>query len=92
MPRLGSAIASTILSLFSAVSLVGVDNAQAAVLHYQFQIENGIGGGSFTVDNSSLTGIGLERVAVSEGILDTPFYVPNGYHGQGGGAAITYIF
>jgi hypothetical protein len=36
MPRLGSAIASTILSLFSAVSLVGVDKAQAAVLHYQF--------------------------------------------------------
>jgi len=35
MPRLGSAIASTILSLFSAVSLVGVDKAQAAVLTYK---------------------------------------------------------
>jgi hypothetical protein len=34
MPRLGSAIASTILSLFSAVSLVGVDKAQAALLTY----------------------------------------------------------
>ena len=84
MPRLGSAIASTILSVFWAVSLVGVDQAQAAVLNYTFQIENGGGGGSFTVDNSSLTGIGLERVAVSEGILDTPFYVPNGYFGHGG--------
>src|SRR4028118_1667374 len=86
MPRLGSAITSTILSVFSAVSLVGVDKSQAAVLNYTFQIENRGGGGSFTVDNSSLTGIGLERVAVSEGILDTPFYVPNGYHGQGGGS------
>jgi hypothetical protein len=36
MPRLGSAIASTILSVFSAVSLVGVDKAQAAVLTYNF--------------------------------------------------------
>ena len=35
MPRLGSAIASTILSVFSAVSLVGVDKAQAAVLTYK---------------------------------------------------------
>jgi len=35
-PRLGSAIASTILSVFSAVSLVGVDKAQAAVLTYKF--------------------------------------------------------
>jgi hypothetical protein len=82
MPRLGSAIASTILSLFSAVSLVGVDKAQAAVLHYNFQIKNGVvevGGGSFKVDNSSLTGIGYEEVFVSEGILNTAFYVPNGY-------------
>jgi len=79
MPRLGSAIASTILSLFWAVSFVGVDKAQAAVLHYNFQIENGVGGGSFKVDTSSLTGIGYEEVAVSEGILNTAFYVPNGY-------------
>ena len=64
-PRLGSAIASTILSVFSAVSLVGVDKAQAAVLTYN------IGGSSsssfFKVDNSSLTGIGVEAIAVSEG-------------------------
>ena len=82
MPRLGSAIASTILSLFSAVSLVGVDKAQAAVLHYNFQIENGVGGGSFKVDNSSLKGIGYEKVEVSYGVLNTPFYIPNGYFGS----------
>jgi len=60
MPRLGSAIVSTILSVFSAVSLVGVDKAQAAVLHYDFTIENGfhVGDGFFKVDDSSLTGIG----------------------------------
>jgi hypothetical protein len=33
MPRLGSAIASTILS-YAALSLVGVDKAQAALLTY----------------------------------------------------------
>jgi hypothetical protein len=82
MPRLGSAIASTILSVFWAVSLVGVDKAQAAVLSYNFQIENGVGGGSFKVDNSSLTGIGYESIAVSEGRLNTDFYVPNGYGPQ----------
>ncbi|MBD0308792.1 MAG: PEP-CTERM sorting domain-containing protein, partial [Microcoleus sp. T1-bin1] len=86
MPRLGSAIASTILSVLWAVSLVGVDKAQAAVLRYDFQIENGVGRGFFTVDSSSLTGIGYEEVGVSEGILNTPFYVPNGYHGQGEGS------
>ena len=91
MPRLGSAIASTILSVLSAVSLVGVDKAQAAVLMYNFQIENGVGGGSFTVDNSSLTGIGLERLAVSEGRLDTDFNVPDGYFGQGEGRDYLYL-
>ena len=76
MPRLGSAIASTILSLFSGVLVVGVDNAQAAVLNYKFQT---IGGeGFFKVSNSSLTGIGVEEIAVSEGkfngvILDLPY-------------------
>jgi hypothetical protein len=67
MPRLGSAIASTVLSVFWAVSLVGVDKAQAAVLDYTFRIENGGGDGFFTVDNSSLTGIGVEYVTVSYG-------------------------
>ncbi|MBW3586413.1 MAG: PEP-CTERM sorting domain-containing protein [Cyanobacteria bacterium 0813] len=64
MPRLGSAIASTILSLFSAVSLVGVDKAQAAVLTYNI---NGSTLSFFKVNNSSLTGIGVEEIAVSEG-------------------------
>jgi len=67
MPRLGSAIASTILSLCSAVSLVGVDKAQAATLTYN------IGGSSslsfFKVDTSSLTEVNNVYSAgpVSEG-------------------------
>jgi hypothetical protein len=71
LPRLGSAIASTILS-YAAVSFVGVDKAQAAVLNYTI---NGsyISGGSnlsfLKVDTSSLTGIGSEQIAVSEGIF-----------------------
>jgi hypothetical protein len=71
MPRLGSAIASTILSVFWAVLLVGVDKAQAAVLTYNFETEWGEASGFFKVDNSSLTGIGYEHIAVSEGRLDT---------------------
>jgi hypothetical protein len=64
MPRLGSAIASTILSLFWAVSLVGVDKAQAAVLTYNF-LDNS--SNFFKVNDSSLTGIGDEYIPVSEG-------------------------
>ncbi|MEG4634200.1 PEP-CTERM sorting domain-containing protein [Microcoleus sp. AR_TQ3_B6] len=66
-PRLGSAIATTILS-YAALSLVGVDKAQAAQLTYNFQV-GGLGSNLnfFKVDNSSLTGIGMEEVAVSEG-------------------------
>ena len=63
--RLGSAIASTILS-YAAVSVVGVDKAQAAVFTYNFQVEQ-VGGGVFKFSDSSLTGIGLESLAVSEG-------------------------
>jgi len=63
-PRLGSAIASTILSVFSAVSLVGVDKAQAAVLTYH-SLDNS--SNFFKVNNSSITGIGVEYVTVSEG-------------------------
>jgi hypothetical protein len=70
MPRLGSAIASTILSVFGAVSLVGVDKAQAAVFTYNFHAE-GVASGFFKVDDSSVTGIGEEYIAVSEGRLDT---------------------
>ena len=71
MPRLGSAIASTILSVFWAVSLVGVDKAQAAVLTYNFYGDDA--NGFFKVDNSSLTGTGIEveEIAVSQGRLYT---------------------
>jgi hypothetical protein len=68
--KLGSAIASTILSVFSAVSLVGVDKAQAALLTYNIDVWGG-GGGFLKVDNSSLTG-GFEEFSfgtVSEGRL-----------------------
>jgi NADH/NAD ratio-sensing transcriptional regulator Rex len=68
MPRLGSAIASTILSVFGAVSLVGVDKAQAAVLTYNFDAE-GQASGFFKVDDSSVTGIEVEGIAVSQGRL-----------------------
>jgi hypothetical protein len=71
MPRLGSAIASTILSLFSGVLLVGVDKAQAAFLTYHFQADGGEASGVFKVDNSSLRGIDFEGIAVSEGRLNT---------------------
>jgi hypothetical protein len=71
MPRLGSAIASTILSLFSGVLLVGVDKAQAALLTYTFDAghrwESTSGRSFLKVDTSSLTGIGVEQIAVSEG-------------------------
>jgi hypothetical protein len=76
MPRLGSAIASTILSLFSAVSLVGVDKAQAAVLWYNFDGE--VANGFFKVDDSSVTGIEVEGIAVSEGRLYT--WLTTGYN------------
>jgi hypothetical protein len=69
MPRLGSAIASTILSVFWAVSLVGVDKAQAAKLTYNFDGDDA--SGVFKVDNSSVTGREVEEIAVSEGRLYT---------------------
>jgi hypothetical protein len=51
--------------LFSAVSLVGVDKAQAAVLTYNIGDSSSL---SFLkVDTSSLTGIGVEEVPVLEG-------------------------
>ena len=71
LPRLGSAIATTILSLFSSVLLVGVDKAQAAILTYNFQVDSGRDSNLnfFKVNNSSLTGIGEEYIRVSEGRL-----------------------
>ena len=80
MPRLGSAIASTILS-YAAVSLVGVDKAQAANITGTFQVENAGTSGFFKFNNSSLTGIGVEEIAVSEGRLDT-FLNLTSYFGQ----------
>ena len=68
--RLGSAIASTILSL-AALSVAGVDQVQAAVLTYNFQVEEGGGSGFFKLSNSSLTKIGSEQIAVSEGRFNT---------------------
>ena len=74
LPRLGSAIATTILSLFSGVSLVGVDKAQAALLTYTFDAGSPFysppeSRSFLKVDNSSLTGIGVEEIAVAEGRL-----------------------
>jgi len=69
-PRLGSAIASTILSLFSGVLLVGVDKAQAAVLTLNLEIDYGVGRGFLKVSNSSLTEIGFggfQVTSVAEG-------------------------
>ena len=70
MPRLGSAIATTILSLFSGVLLVGVDKAQAAVFTYNFHINGSPGSGFLKVSDSSLTDIGFggfQVTSVSEG-------------------------
>jgi hypothetical protein len=74
LPRLGSAIASTILS-YAALSLVGVDKAQAAFLTYNFQVEKGGGSGFFKFSDSSLTGIGYEKIAVGEGRFNTPIRI-----------------
>jgi len=95
MPRLGSAIASTILSLFSAVSLVGVDKAQAAVLWYNFDAD-GYASGSFKVDDSSVTGIEYEEIAVSQGrlygmTLDSQYKKqPKEYYDLAGATAVFY--
>ena len=88
LPRLGSAIASTILSVFSGVSLVGVDKAQAAVLTYNFQAEYG-GSGFFKVDDSSLTGIGWENIAVAEGrFYDYTLWEGKEYYNLAGARAL----
>jgi len=103
MPRLGSAIASTILS-YAAVSLAGVDQAQAALLTYNFQVkgrDSGIfkpvGGDSsfFKVSNSSLTGIGVEEIAVSEGrfydfTFGYPFEESKEYYNLAGASVVFY--
>lgn len=68
--KFGSTIASTILSC-AALSLAVVDQVQAAVLTYNFQVEQGGGSGFFKLSNSSLTGIGSEQIAVGEGRFNT---------------------
>jgi hypothetical protein len=100
-PRLGSAIASTILS-YAAVSLAGVDQAQAAVLHYNFQVKDiraifssDIESGFFKVSDSSVTGIGVEEIAVSEGrfygfTFGSPFEESKEYYDLAGAKAVFY--
>jgi hypothetical protein len=95
LPRLGSAIGTTILSLFSGVSLVGVDKAQAALLTYTFQAgpsDTSIvdASGFFKVNNSSLTGIDFERIAVSEGRLKTYLTVTKDDYNLAGATALFY--
>ncbi|MGL5060093.1 MAG: hypothetical protein ACRC62_08925 [Microcoleus sp.] len=68
--RIGSAIGTIILSC-AALSLATADKLQAAVLTYNFTVAERGGSGFFKFNNSSLTGIGREEIAVSEGRLDT---------------------
>jgi hypothetical protein len=56
--------------------LVGVDQAQAAVFTFNFDGEDA--NGVFKVDNSSVTGRGVEEIAVSEGRLYT--WLTSGYN------------
>ena len=89
MPRLGSAIASTILS-YAALSLAGVDQAQAAVLTWNFQVEQDGGSGFFKLSDSPLTRIGSEQIAVSEGRFNTPLTASKTYYDLAG--AIAFFF
>ncbi|MCU0543558.1 MAG: PEP-CTERM sorting domain-containing protein [Oscillatoriaceae cyanobacterium Prado104] len=83
--RVGSAIASTILSC-AALSLAVVDKAQAAVLTYNFQVAENGGSGFFKFNNSSLARIGVEEISVSEGRFNTSitatFPSPYGLQGK----------
>ena len=82
--RLGSAIiASTMLSC-AAVSLAGVDQAQAAVLTYNFTVGDNLGSGFFKFNNSSFAGIGEETFLVSEGRFDTPLVINDSNYGLKG--------
>lgn len=88
--RVGSAIGSAILSC-AALSLTTIDTAQAAVLTYNF----GVGGGPsgfFKFNNSSLTGIGDEEIAVSDGKLNnfTSAFSSKEYYNLAGSIALFY--
>ncbi len=87
-PRLGSAIASTILS-YAALSVAGVDQVQAAVLTFNFQVEQGGGSGFFKLSDSSLTKTGLEALAVSEGRFNN-FTVSKNYYDLAGAIALFF--
>ena len=80
-PRLGSAIASTILSL-AALSVAGVDQVQAAVMTWNLSSQGT--SGFFKVDDSSLTGRDFEGIPVSEGILNTFLTASAGSYGLKG--------
>jgi hypothetical protein len=87
LPRLGSAIASTILS-YAAVSVAGIDQVQAAVLTFNFQVEEGAGSGFFKLSDSSLTRIGSEQIAVSEGRFNTFLAFSKTYYDLAGAIAL----
>jgi hypothetical protein len=75
--------------------LVGVDKAQAAILNYTFDVEDAPASGFFKVNNSSLTGIGYESIAVSEGraynlILGSSFEGSKEYYNLAGFTASFY--
>jgi hypothetical protein len=86
LPRLGSAIASTILS-YAAVSLVGVDKAQAAVLTYNI---NGSNLSVFKLDTSLLTGIEQEYIRFRGKILRLHFGGRQRILQFGGGCSFIY--
>jgi hypothetical protein len=88
---LGSAIASTILSL-AALSVAGVDQVQAAVLTFNFQVEEGGGSGFFKLSNSSLTKTGSGAIAVSEGRFNTFARVSQGKNYYDLAGAIAYFY
>ena len=89
--RVGSAIASTILSC-AALSLAVVDKAQAAVLTYNFEVSGGWPSGFFKLNNTSLTGIGDEEIAVSEGKLNhfTSAFSSKEYYNLAGAIVLFY--
>jgi len=76
--------------------LVGVDKAQAAVLTYNFQVDEGGGSGFFKVDNSSVNPILFQLIPVSEGRLYTPLILDSfglggpEYYNLAGATAIFY--
>jgi hypothetical protein len=84
--RLGSAIPGTILSC-ATLLLAAVDKAQAGVLTYNFTVRDqgrGVGSGFFKFNNSSLTGIATEEIAVSEGRFNTFLTATDSYYGLQG--------